>query len=360
MYEDTSCAVGAAISWPGDRELHAEAMDALPSSWIELSCSSLVRCSVSTRVIISLIKLVTELYWATVRPFSMERGMRKGSTLFAITSFVRPSLEFEKANLYIPTIAIITAGSFEGIWGRAGRTSSMTCHLSMCSSNLPMQIRLFTLRRFGLIPALQSLLTSQKGGWWRCRGFLFLAIMQPSGSAGPRALHSTFGLRLEYIMFYFRHQQMETTAKAYVSRITFIFSWEHVKYNNYFEFSNSSGKTIWTIISFTTCKTGYYGKAELLYLRNSRLEGPVNHRQNIAANILGRGFLQKKVHFLVKVILNTKRHIRGQPAWIWAGFGSAPSSSSLVWDLEEHAPHSLLCWPSKSCDAFGIPTCKQG
>ena len=170
--------------------------------------------------------------------------MRKGSTLFAITSFVRPSLEFEKANLYIPTIAIITAGSFEGIWGRAGRTSSMTCHLSMCSSNLPMQIRLFTLRRFGLIPALQSQLTSQKGGWWRCRGFLFLAIMQPSGSAGPRALHSTFGLRLENMMFYFRHQQMETTAKAYVSRITFIFSWEHVKYNNYFEFSNSSGKTI--------------------------------------------------------------------------------------------------------------------
>ena len=45
-------------------------------------------------------------------------------------------------------------------------------------------------------------------------------------------------------MLYFRHQQMETTAKAYVSRITFIFSWEHVKYNNYFEFSNSSGKTI--------------------------------------------------------------------------------------------------------------------
>ena len=28
---------------------------------------------------------VMEVYWATVRPFSMERGMRKGSALLAIT-----------------------------------------------------------------------------------------------------------------------------------------------------------------------------------------------------------------------------------------------------------------------------------
>ena len=32
-----------------------------------------------------LMMVVMELYWATVRPFSMERGMRKGSALFAIT-----------------------------------------------------------------------------------------------------------------------------------------------------------------------------------------------------------------------------------------------------------------------------------
>ena len=79
--------------------------------------------------------------------------------LFAISSLVSPSFELLTASLKMPTMAMITAGSLDGICGIQERTSSMTCHLSMCSSSLPTQMRLLTrtLRRLVVMHTVRIL-----------------------------------------------------------------------------------------------------------------------------------------------------------------------------------------------------------
>lgn len=49
----------------------------------------------------------------------------------------------------LPNTPIRTAGSLEGIWGRKGRISSKTNHLSRCSRSFPMHTKQLT-RTFNL------------------------------------------------------------------------------------------------------------------------------------------------------------------------------------------------------------------
>lgn len=117
---------------------------ALDSFWMLVSCSSFVRCSPSTRLIISFTNAIIALNCTSDNPFSIESGTRNGITFVAKASFVSPNLLWVNANLYMPRIAMRTAGSRDGICGKKGMISSITNHLSRCSSSFPMHSRQLT------------------------------------------------------------------------------------------------------------------------------------------------------------------------------------------------------------------------
>lgn len=129
------------------------------------NCSILVRCSVSTRLIMSFNTENKVLNWFIVNPFSIVSGIKNGITFVAKISLGIPNFLCVSASLYIPInkdlkirintylgfknydlpkMPINTAGSLVGIWGKNGSISSSTSHLSRLSNNFPMHTRQFT------------------------------------------------------------------------------------------------------------------------------------------------------------------------------------------------------------------------